>query len=100
MLIANTTSFCCMEKQIDREGKFVFLLCSLGGFKCIVAAMYIPPPFNSDPLKKLAQFMALHPGIPVLALGDFNNVVDPRLDRMSTRPGSRGVTPRASPFAT
>lgn len=44
--------------------------------------------------------MALHPGTPVLALGDFNNILDPQLDRLSTRPGNKRATPRTSPFAT
>lgn len=66
----------------------MFLLCKLNKFVCIVAAMYVPPPFSSDPLKKLAQFMALYPNIPVLARGDFNNVIDPHLDRLSLTPRS------------
>lgn len=43
--------------------------------------------------------MALHPGTPVLALGDFSNVIDLQLDRLSIRPGTKRVMPRTSPFA-
>lgn len=40
---------------------------------------YITPPFSVDSLKKLAQFMAVHPDVPVMVLGDFNNTLDPHL---------------------
>lgn len=46
-----------------------------------------------DSLKKLAQIMALHPDVLVMALGDFNNTLDPHLDRLS-------LTPRPAKSAT
>lgn len=72
--------------MVDKEGRLVFLLCRLNDLVCIIAAMYVPPPFSSDPLKKLAQFIALHPHVPVVALGDFNIILDPQLYRLSLPP--------------
>lgn len=57
ILISGRVSFECLQQRIDGEGRFVFLLCKLNKFLCIVTAMYVP--FSSDSLKKLAQFMAL-----------------------------------------
>lgn len=73
------------------------MLCKLNGLLCIIAAMYIPPPFSAAPLRGLAQFMALFPDVPVLALGDFNNTLDSRLDRMPLAP--RPVRPTAGKTA-
>lgn len=81
-MISANISFECIQQRVDREGKYVFLLCKLNGLLCIITAMYIPPPFSAAPLRSLAQFMALFPDVPVLALGDFNNTLDSRLDGM------------------
>lgn len=100
MLISANVSFECIQQQIDREGRFVFLLCKLNGFRCIIAAMYIPPPFSAVPLKSLAQFMALHPNLPVLVLGDFNNILDSHLVRMSVTPRSTRPNVGKAAFAS
>lgn len=62
---------------------FVLLFCKLNGLVCIIASIYIPPPFSTAPLRNLAQFTALHPDVPVLVLGDYNNTLDNSQDKMS-----------------
>lgn len=81
ILISATVTFECIQQQVDREGKYVFLLCKLNGFMCIFAAIYIPPPSSVAHLRSLTQFMALFPDALVMALGDFNNTLDSHLDR-------------------
>lgn len=63
---------------MDVSGPYVFF-CIL----CIIAALYIPSPFSTETLKRLAQFMVLYPDVPLLALGDLNNYLNPALDKLS-----------------
>lgn len=69
-----------LSSQIDSQGRFIFLLGNWDSHVCIIANIYIPPPFNIDVLRCLFQFLVSHPQIPVLAVGDFNNVLDTSLD--------------------
>lgn len=51
VLISATISYECIQQRVDREGKYVFILCKLNGLMCIIAAIYIPPPFSAAPLR-------------------------------------------------
>lgn len=79
-----------MHSLIDDQGRYIFLLCKLAGVPCIIANIYVPPPFSPDSLNKLAQFMAQHSNVPLLALGDINTVMDKVLDWFPSQ--SRGGT--------
>ena len=99
VMVSANVLFECIQQQVDEEGRYVFLLCKLNKLTCIIAAIYIPPPFSVVPLRRLAQFMALYPDIPVLALGDFNNILDYGLDRMSLIPKATGQMVGKTTFA-
>ena len=99
VMVSANVMFECIQQQVDEEGRYVFLLCKLNKLTCIIAAIYIPPPFSAVPIRRLAQFMALYPDTPVLALGDFNNVLDQRLDRMSLIPKATGQMGGKTKFA-
>lgn len=96
MLISATISFECIQQRVDREGKYVFLQCKLNGLMCIIAAIYIPLPFSVAHLRSLAQFIAL---FPVIALGDFNNTLGLRLDRMPLATRTVRLTAGKTAFA-
>lgn len=49
------------------------------------------PPFSVEVINLLANFLAHHPGIPALIVGDFNNYLDADLDKYSIRAPSHGL---------
>ena len=85
ILIKRDTQFSPLDVKTDPEGRFVFILCSLYGTKCILAGLYIPPPYSSSLLKVLADYVAKYPGVPAMVLGDFNNYLDYTKDKLISR---------------
>lgn len=67
--------------KIDPEGSFVFLHCRIGILKCILACVYIPPPFDARVLRLLLEFPEGKPNLPMLLVGHFNSLLDPGLDK-------------------
>lgn len=72
----------CTNVVIDLEGRYVFILCSLFGTKCVIAEMYNPPPFSAQLFRLLVNFMARHFDLPLLAVGDFTNYLDFAKDKL------------------
>lgn len=66
VLVKRGVQFSPLEVKIDPDGRYVFLLCSLYGTKCVLAGLYIPPPFSPSLLTNLANFIPRYPGIPIL----------------------------------
>lgn len=64
LLIRRDTQFFFLEVKIDPDGRYVFLLCSLYGTKCILAGLYIRP-ISASLLTNLADFISRFPGMPV-----------------------------------
>lgn len=60
----------------------MFLKIKLHGEILLLLAFYVPPPFSLAILTAGFGFKALHPSIPVVWLEDFNNVLDPNMDRL------------------
>lgn len=75
LLIKRDTQFSVLEAEIDPDGCYVFLLCSLYDTKCVLAGLYIPPPFSASLLTILANIMSPYPGITVLVIGDLNTLI-------------------------
>lgn len=96
--IARTTHFELQGSEIDPMGRYVLLKAKLLGDLILILAFYVRPPFNSTVLVAGFDFMALYPNIPAIWLGDFNNVLDPALDRMS-RSAPLPVSPHPTRFA-
>lgn len=71
-MIPQWISFSCTLAVVDKNGCSIFLRCNLE-LDCILANVYIPPPFFAEVLKILAGFLAQHPNVPALIVGDFNN---------------------------
>lgn len=98
ILIPQGTPFTCMHSVIDK-GRYIFLRCNVEGLECILANVYIPPPFSAEVPNILAGFLARHPNVPALVLGDFNNYLNPQLDKFSMTHPDRFRTCGPTPFA-
>lgn len=57
------------------------LLCNVHQLKCIMVALYIQPPYNSEALRTLLAFQLSHPDLPLIIVGDLNCYMDPILDK-------------------
>lgn len=68
-----------MYKLILRED-FFFLMGTWESHTCVIANVYIPPPFNLTVLQRLSRFLAKQPQVLVYVLGDFNSALDTFLD--------------------
>lgn len=77
--------------MIDAEGRYIFLLCRLYTLKCILAFVYIPPPYDNQTLRALLEFQIKHHEVPLFVLGDFNCYTDPVLDKHPPVINSRGT---------
>lgn len=73
ILIPQGTLFTCSLSVLDGNERYIFLSCNLEGLECILANVYIPPPFSAEVLNILAGFLAHHPNVPAIIVGDFNN---------------------------
>lgn len=70
----------------DPQGRFLFLHAKLNGLELLILAIYIPPPFQFNVITEGKAFMSQFPTVPAIWLGDFNNVVNGKLDRLSITP--------------
>lgn len=66
---------------------------------CIIAGIYIPPPYSAKILRSLARFMAQYTNVPLVAVGDFNNYLNHNWDKLpvptTVTVRNRGTTPFA-----
>lgn len=77
------------EFVIDEDGRFVFLHCRFNTLICVLACVYIPPPFTSAGLRLLLTFLDGRLDVPLLVIGDFNCCLDQVVDRHpSPRPSA------------
>lgn len=83
IFIAKHTQFELHDSVSDPQGRYVFFKAKLHGEMILLLAFYVPPQFQSSILSEGFNFMALHPNVPAMWLGDFNNVLDPTLDRLT-----------------
>lgn len=59
---------------VDKNGKYIFLQCKLYDLKLIFAGVYMPPPTTPQIVSFAGA--SLSTWVPILVLGDFNNVID------------------------
>lgn len=80
VLVHHTLEF-QVYKQVDTEGQYVILFCCIFLVKCILACVYIPPPFNSAVLRVILTYQLCNPEIPLFIVRDLNCYLDPSLDK-------------------
>lgn len=74
--------------QSDPQGRFLFIHAKINGLEILLLAIYIPPPFQFTVLTEGLAFMSQFPSVPAIWLGDFNNIANRHLYRLSlTAPG-------------
>lgn len=71
----------------------------LDGLDCILANVYIPPSFFAEVPKILMSFLASHPNVPALIVGDFNNYLDFELDKFTQAHSRQTPAGGPTPFA-
>lgn len=49
------------------------LLCTVFDMDITLAAIYVPPPYSGDVLKRVLAFVDASPMVPIVLVGDFNN---------------------------
>lgn len=86
ILVAKTVQFVLIMLRSDPQGRVLFLHAKLNGLEILILAIYIPPPFQFNVLNEGLEFMSQFPTVPAIWLGDFNNVVNRNLDRLSLTP--------------
>lgn len=83
ILIPSILPFYCEQSLVDVEGRYICLLCRIFNVPCILATIYIPPPYSVTTLNEMMPFLLAHPTLPLLLMGDFNMYLDPSLDKYS-----------------
>lgn len=91
VLVPGSIDFVELDSELDDEGRYVFLCCKLFSFKCILAFVYVPPPYNNLVLRSLVTFQMKYPETPLYVFGDFNNYTDAVLDKHPPVMGGGGV---------
>lgn len=81
ILVHRQIPFSCLNSLIDAEGRYICLVCSVHNVLLILAAIYVPPPYSGEILKKILAFIDASPTAPTLIIGDFNNYLHPFWDK-------------------
>lgn len=95
ILVSTSVPFACSTSLVAPHGQYTFLFGTLDGLQCIIMNVYIPPPFSVEVVKLVANFLAHHPNIPALVVGDFNNYLDKYSKRAQPHTMGKGQTPFA-----
>lgn len=89
----------CTIHQVftDPGGRYVALLFEVAFQKVLLVNIYLPPPFQVKLLYDLLVTLAPHMYLPVLFMGDYNNILDSTLDSSNAnRPASAELSSWAS----
>lgn len=85
ILVKKGMVFSCKDVRIDLLGCYVFLFCTIEGKSFVIANVYIPPPFKMGILYHLLEYVEDKGDIPLIAVGDFNMVLNGKMDRFPPR---------------
>lgn len=81
ILIHRQIPFRCGRSLIDPDGRFICLDCFIHNVPIILVAVYVPPPYSGDVLKRVLAFLDASSTAPSLIVGDFNNYLHPHWDK-------------------
>ena len=90
LLVTKATPFELLLLESDQQGKYVFVHARVGGINMLLIVCYIPPPYSSEVITMGFAFMAKHPTVPAVWMGDFNMTMDPFMDRPTRAGGDPG----------
>lgn len=81
ILVYGVGGFSCELAEIDKYRSYVFLHCRLLDGCFVIANVYIQPPYSCEVFQIFAKFIADIMPLPVLLMGDRNNVFKSIQDR-------------------
>ncbi|XP_012819057.2 uncharacterized protein LOC105947410 [Xenopus tropicalis] len=88
ILIRKGVPFEFIKLHTDYYGRFMILHGLLAHKPITIVNMYIPPPFAMSVLDQVVSKLAEFPISPFLIMGDFNNCMNPSLDRSKIEPNT------------
>lgn len=97
VLIHKALDYHELAKASNPEGRYIFLHCKLFTLTCVLAVVYILPPFSTMVLRELVAFLLDKPRALLFILGDLNGVLNSILDRHPPLP--LGPSPRGTPLS-
>lgn len=90
VLIHGSLDYQELDSVVDTEGRYVTLHCRLFSLKCILAFVYIPPPYSHQVLRAMLEFQLGHRNA-MYVVGYFNCYMDPHLDKHPSVASGRSV---------
>lgn len=93
ILVAKTVQFVLLTLRSDPQGRFLFLNAKVNGLEMLILAFYVPPPFQFSVINEGIAYVSQFPTIPAMWLGDFNNIMNKDLDRISVTPQDKPTQP-------
>lgn len=85
VLIHKGLPFVLLQVISDPQGKYVIFHVTVHATLLILVGLYAPPVLVNATLPEVSVHIATLHHCPILLLGDFNAVVDPKLDRLKPR---------------
>lgn len=94
ILLAKSAPFELLSVETDQQGRYIFMHAFIGGAPLLLIASYTPPPpYRAEVVTEGLAFIAQHPTVPAIWMGDFNNTMSPTIDH-PTQPVAQMAEPR------
>lgn len=65
VLIHSSLDYQELDYVVCDVGRYVILYCHLFSLKCILAFVYIPPPYSHQVLRVVLEYQLGHPDVPL-----------------------------------
>ncbi|CAI5636845.1 unnamed protein product [Oreochromis niloticus] len=98
ILIKNSVNFECSKEIRDSEGRYIIVRGKLEGEAVTLINLYIPPESNQQNVKTLLTTVMSESEGTVLCAGDFNVVLDHRIDTTSTNGSKKSLARMVNTF--
>lgn len=73
--------FVVYTRLVDGEGRYIFFHCKIFDLTCVLAVVYILPPFSTVVLRQLVYFLLDKPDVPSLKLGNCIGYMCPEMNK-------------------
>lgn len=82
ILVAKSLQFEICDIITDLQGKYIFMHVKIYGEPFLLLAFYVPSPFSATIIVEGLIYMSRYPNVQTIWLGDFNETLNPNLDRL------------------
>ncbi|XP_069604436.1 G-patch domain and KOW motifs-containing protein isoform X1 [Ranitomeya imitator] len=86
VLIHTSTPFEEIEVKTDKDGQYVLLVCKIFNRLICIVSLYIPPPYSGKKIQEILEHMRGWVRVPLLVVGDVNNIADDHWDKSNHAP--------------